>query len=337
MVIAILFFVFVHSVKAEKEVLLGTTKTVKSIKLEKPMLLDSFVMVEENYVAYTPKEQQLVLISPEGKILYSYSKKGNGPGEFSEAVFVSAYYNKTVYVCDNMLQKILLFTYDAAKKTLTYLDEYLFNKGRIVRIFVTESGKIFTSPLMGDHEFLELNNDFSIAKKYFPVDKSQQNDPYFGDIMRNWLSLFSGNDTYLLRAGQMNSKMQFLKYDGKKFVELKKREAVRKSKKNKVTTEKSKGSIMNKVEAAGINSSWFFNNHYYIICTLPESEKESIIEVYSEKGDYKGYYVIENAENEIVSHVVFNKDQTFAYQKKVKGKNDKITLDESTLYIGSIK
>lgn len=336
MLAAVLFFGFIYNVHAEKEVLLGNTKVVKSIKLEKPMRLNSFVSVEGNYAAYSRKEHQLVLISPEGKLLWSYSKKGKGPGEFSEAALVSSYYNKTLYVCDNMNQKILLFTYDDAKKTLTYSDEYLFNEGRIVRIFVSESGKIFTSPLMGGHEFLEVNSDFSIAKKYFPLDKSQSNDPFSGDVMGNWLSLFAGNETYLLRAGEISSTMQFLKYDGSTFVELKKREAVRKSKNAKVDTKKSKGTVMKNVEAAGISGSAFFNNQYFIICQLPESEKESIIEVYSEKGDYKGYYIIENSENEIVSHVVFNKDQTFAYQKDIKGNDNKKTLDESTLYIGTI-
>jgi len=327
---------------AEKDVMLGKMKNVRSVKLEKPMQPRFVTEVDGNFAAIDRKTNSIILFSPEGKILWSYAKEGKGPGEFSPAIMLSGFYNNRLYVVDNMLNKISFFNYDAKKKSFDFVDEYLVNDGRIAApMFISPSGKYFIPLNMGKYQIAEMNAQGEVVGNYFPTKEFNPQNASQEDMMKAVQETsygMTGNDTYVMRANILNNNLQFLKFVGKELKEIKKTKLIHLSKDTYDEENLQSGEQRQlRIAAKGVLTFHFMNNNFYVMGFTPDTAKESVIEMYTPEGEYKGYYLLENSETERIGAVFFRKDGSFIYQKQVLNADKKMVLDDSMLYFATLK
>lgn len=329
--IAMLFFVIQCS---EKEKMIGKMTVIQEIKLEKPMELGFIKGVEENFAAINFNDYSLVLISPEGKVLWTYNKQGKGPGEYSQGIGIFGYYNKTMYVVDNGVSKILLFTYDDSKKIFEYSEEYPFNEGQgLDSLFITETGRVLVSVPIGKHGLIEMDLKCNIVNRFL----SQELPSKDADIVKARMDAtfdLSGDNTYLLRSNIFSNFMQFMKKTDNGYELIKTRTAFRSSKNTSNISQKgNKESLTITITVGGVITSHFMNNDFYTMVATPAESKESIVEVYTVNGAYKGYYLLEGNNDESIRNIYFRNDGTFCFMKAVRNADGKTYIDVTKIYI----
>lgn len=322
----------------EKEKMIGTMTVIKEIPLEKPMMLSTITEVDGNYAAYNYIDRTFVLISPEGKTLWTYDNQGKGPGEYSAGIGIYGYYNKTMYVVDNVVSKIMLFTYDDVKQTFAFTEEYLFNDGQgIDSLFITETGRVLVPVPIGKNGLVETDLKCTVVNRYLPQALPSEDADDLKAMMDADFAL-AGNDTWLMRGNIFSNVIQFMKKTDSGYEMIKSRNALRSSKKtsDKQTTGNSE-SVNVVLTAMGVIALKFVHEHYYIMIATPADEKESIVEVYDTNGRYKGYYLLEGERDEQIRRVDFCNDGSFVFMKSRKNEAGKMRPDMNKLYIGKFE
>ncbi len=341
-IISLMLLITIVRPAIAKEInILKEFKTIKRIQLEKPMELYAPILVNKQILTLDRKAHEIVLIDMTGKIVWKYNKKGKGPGEMSDTVSIN-YKNNILYVVDHLQGKVMLFDYDNRDKCFTYNDEFQFNEGRISEVMVSESGKLFFPVLFGDHRIIETDSAGAVLGRYVPVTKTNLREMSRDDAIkaiREEVSVLLGDDSHILRAGVMSMRLQFLHKIGSTFTEVKQTKCMMTKTQETYDAEHSKiseGRQQLKVTTRGITSSYFDGINYYIM-VMPDTDAiESLIEVYSLRGEFLGFYRIENEKDIQVGGVRFSDNKTILYQQWVRNACKEFETDTTTVYIATL-
>ena len=328
--------------KKEKPLVLGEIVEVSKVILEKPSFITAIAKGEDFIVYIDHKKMDLVAMTDDGKVFWTYNKQGKGPGEFSRSMNLAGFKNNTLYVLDSMLKKIVLFTYDASQKSFTYDDEVVLKSGTVIDVTLMEDGAIAASVMMGKSELVLLSPTGEILKELIPtkeVDlRSMSSDEvraYFTNIKT--IKYFNMKD--IIRTNDMDCSLVFGSFSGDTYTELKtiKPKYLLADAESDMDVKSSKNNKSIMISTLGFTLVDVVDGSLFVIAPKQGDLENLHCETYDIAGTHVGEYLFSRKTGQNPARMFFVNKNTVMYQRYKDDKAEKPEVDESTIYFAEFR
>ncbi|HDS02332.1 MAG TPA: hypothetical protein ENN72_01320 [Firmicutes bacterium] len=307
----------------DKKMVKGKCVQQQIITLSEPGFLTNIFLYDQYIIAQNRTSRSIVSYSMEGDVVSEYHKPGTGPGEMSEYSNLWVVKQGKAYITDSRSNKVILLTIDPQKGELVFEDEFYIDSGQIVSLDVCAPDRLFVTSAMSDYKISEYDQKGKFVIGYEKVKKTKMTP---AKVMESAYRV-TISPKGALNSGIFNGELEFYTFENN-IPEL-------------ISTKRAayyvkKGGMPPRPSVLMTTS---YNEGYLISNSLPDEENASLLEAYTQHGEFEGFVVVEDQKDvDVVLVYPFGNDGLIAYQQYIwDEKQEKFNLINNELVISEIQ
>ncbi len=273
-----------------KSEVLGTFKEIGRFTLKTSNQFASIKEFNGNFIAIDWAKPELFIFDKTGEVISVYNKVGKGPGELGQfGVDIIGTIGTTIFLSDRFGNKIMMYTYDEVKKTITFSDEFPINEGRVNAAAIGEDGLIYCNVGAKDYKYYAFDSKGVVVKKLVKSNPDEKK-PAMAEAMIDNMRYEIKNKNGLFSVGYMTYTLDFYNADKNgDYVPLYHGLPKYVFKKDNYTLDTTANSISMTGEP-GINGIFELADYFIFMVISDEKDENVFIQAYNGNGEYVGKY-----------------------------------------------
>ena len=329
--------VFFVSNCGKKSEILGSFKESSKFTLNSPLRFANIKEFNGDFIAIDWAKPELFIFNNAGEVISSFNKVGKGPGELGQfGVDLIGTVGNTIYLSDRFANKIMIYSYDASKKSIAFSDEFPINDGRVNAAAIGDDGLLYCNVDAKDFQYFVFDAKGTLVKKLVPKKPAAADAPIADSILYGMrYEIKHKNGIY--SAGYMDYKLNFYVNgkDGELTAAFQGLPKYVFNKENfKVDTTNNSFSLSGSPGITGI----FLLNDSLIFMVLADNNDENVfIQSYNAKGEYEGKYLLDGVGEKTNFYIVGCNGKDTLYYMVAPEDNDKTVRTTSEIVVAKLQ
>lgn len=274
---------------------IGSYQIVDSIMVSEALQLAPMRIFHSGILAVNMYEKSLVLLDFSGNIIASYEQKGRGPGEFINPNQFDTF-NNSVFVLDKGKNKVIELEYCNEEATFNFVNEFKV-EGNVFNITIIDRQNILIST-WGDKYNVKLYDNYGNIIERMSLSKIKEIQKE-RDLWSNVVYVKADKHNIIV-SSLIDMELMFYNINSQNEFEFINDCSIPCKNESRVTDKKK--------QFVGIGESFLVCGEFFVNIHPELTEGKIIFKVYDKKGNYLGFYSLEDYITNSICSLSFSDD-----------------------------